>query len=38
LTFRPGFARGMAFVSHYAVVTVSLPRYVISAGFRSMQR
>jgi uncharacterized protein (TIGR03032 family) len=27
VTFCPGFARGMAFVSHYAVVTVSLPRH-----------
>jgi uncharacterized protein (TIGR03032 family) len=27
LTFCPGFARGIAFVSHYAVVTVSLPRH-----------
>jgi uncharacterized protein (TIGR03032 family) len=27
LTFCPGFARGLAFVSHYAVVTVSLPRH-----------
>jgi uncharacterized protein (TIGR03032 family) len=26
VTFCPGFARGLAFVSHYAVVTVSLPR------------
>ena len=26
MTFCPGFARGMAFVSHYAVVTVSLSR------------
>jgi uncharacterized protein (TIGR03032 family) len=27
VTFCPGFARGMAFVSHYAVVSVSHPRY-----------
>ncbi len=26
VTFCPGFARGLAFVSHYAVVSVSLPR------------
>lgn len=26
VAFCPGFARGLAFVSHYAVVTVSLPR------------
>jgi uncharacterized protein (TIGR03032 family) len=26
VTFCPGFARGLAFVAHYAVVTVSLPR------------
>jgi uncharacterized protein (TIGR03032 family) len=27
LTFCPGFARGLAFVSHYAVLAVSLPRH-----------
>jgi uncharacterized protein (TIGR03032 family) len=27
VTFCPGFARGMAFVSHYAVISVSRPRY-----------
>lgn len=27
ITFCPGFARGLAFVSDYAVVTVSLPRH-----------
>jgi uncharacterized protein (TIGR03032 family) len=27
VTFCPGFARGLAFVSHYAVVTVSFPRH-----------
>lgn len=27
MTFCPGFARGLAFVSDYAVVTVSLPRH-----------
>jgi uncharacterized protein (TIGR03032 family) len=32
LTFCPGFARGMAFVSHYAVVTVSLPRHANFGG------
>ena len=32
LTFCPGFARGMAFVSHYAVVTLSLPRYANFGG------
>jgi uncharacterized protein (TIGR03032 family) len=26
VTFCPGFARGMAFVSHFAIVTLSLPR------------
>jgi uncharacterized protein (TIGR03032 family) len=26
LTFCPGFARGLAFVSHFAVLTISLPR------------
>ena len=26
IAFCPGFARGLAFISHYAVVTVSLPR------------
>lgn len=32
LTFCPGFVRGMAFVSHYAVVTVSLPRHANFGG------
>jgi Domain of unknown function (DUF4915) len=32
VTFCPGFARGMAFVSHYAVVTVSLPRHANFGG------
>jgi uncharacterized protein (TIGR03032 family) len=32
LTFCPGFARGMVFVSHYAVVTVSLPRHANFGG------
>lgn len=32
LTFCPGFARGMAFVSHYAVVTVSLSRHANFGG------
>ncbi len=32
MTFCPGFARGMAFVSHYAVVTVSLPRHANFGG------
>jgi uncharacterized protein (TIGR03032 family) len=32
ITFCPGFARGMAFVSHYAVVTVSLPRHANFGG------
>ena len=27
VTFCPGFARGLAFVAHYAVVTVSLRRH-----------
>jgi hypothetical protein len=26
VTFCPGFARGLAFVSHYAILTISLPR------------
>jgi uncharacterized protein (TIGR03032 family) len=32
VTFCPGFARGMAFVSHYAVVTVSLSRHANFGG------
>lgn len=32
LTFCPGFARGVAFVSHYAVVSLSLPRYADFGG------
>lgn len=32
LTFCPGFARGMAFVSHYAIVTVSLSRHANFGG------
>jgi len=33
VTFCPGFARGLAFVEHYAIVTVSLPR---SAAFDAL--
>jgi uncharacterized protein (TIGR03032 family) len=29
VTFCPGFARGLAFVSHYAVATISLPRATV---------
>ena len=25
-SFCPGFARGLAFVAHYAIITISLPR------------
>ncbi|MGA7806793.1 TIGR03032 family protein [Bradyrhizobium sp.] len=32
VTFCPGFARGMVFVSHYAVVTVSLSRHANFGG------
>jgi uncharacterized protein (TIGR03032 family) len=32
VTFCPGFARGMVFVSHYAIVTVSLPRHANFGG------
>jgi uncharacterized protein (TIGR03032 family) len=32
VTFCPGFARGMAFVSHYAVITVSLSRHANFGG------
>ena len=32
VTFCPGFARGMSFVSHYAVVTVSLSRHANFGG------
>lgn len=32
VTFLPGFARGLAFVDHYAVLTISLPRSVAFDG------
>jgi uncharacterized protein (TIGR03032 family) len=32
VTFCPGFARGLALVSHYAVLTISLPRSVSFSG------
>ena len=32
VAFCPGFARGLAFVSHYAVLTISLPRAAAFAG------
>jgi len=32
VTFCPGFARGLAFVSHYAVLTILLPRSASFAG------
>jgi uncharacterized protein (TIGR03032 family) len=34
VTFCPGFARGLVFVDHYAVVTISLPR---AAAFQSLE-
>ncbi len=32
VAFLPGFARGLAFVNHYAVLTISLPRSAAFAG------
>ncbi len=34
VAFCPGFARGLAFVGHYAVLTISLPRVVAFNGLK----